>query len=606
TGTNLADATAVWTSFGGKATITDGKAAAALKIKLDVPKDAPVGFHAVRVATKRGVSNARLLCIDDLPPVAETATNRDLKSAQPVPVPCVVAGKADAEATDYFKVSVKAGQRVSFDLLGRRLGSAFDPQLTLLDAATGREIPHGFSNDAPGLQTDPRLSMKFDKAGDVVVAVRDVSYRGGADFAYRLRIGDFPCATVPLPMAAKAGTKAKVGFAGPYVEGAAAVEVTVPKDAESVQVAPKGPTGLHGWPVTLAVSDHDEALEKEPNDQPNQATRLTVPGGVTGRFEKKDDVDHYVFAAKKGQRLVVEAHTVEYGSPSDAVLTLKDAKGGQLQVTNPANPPRLDFTASADGDYTVVAEHLHSWGGVDEAYRVTVTPFRNDFALTLAIDRFNIAPGGEVAVPVFLTRAGYAGPIEVTVAGAKGVTGSVKMEGPAKPIAQPSAVLTLKADDAVSGVFDVRIVGKATVDGVAVERPASVRALVQTAMGSLPVPPREQYAQIGLGVTEKPPFTLSAKGPAVAEQGKPLKVTLSVVRQADFKGEVAVTLVPPVPGVTLPATKVAGDKTSLEATLAVANGAKLGAATLNFQGTAKHGGQDWSVRSAPVSVTVKK
>lgn len=606
TGTNLAEATAVWTSFGGKATITENKTPTTLKLKLEVPKDAPLGYHFVRVATKRGVSNPRLFCIDDLPEVIETSTNRDLKNAQPVSVPCVVVGKADAEATDYFKISVKAGQRVSFDLLGRRLGSTFDPQLTLLDAATGREIPNGFSNDAPGQQNDPRLSVKFEKAGDVVVAVRDVSYRGGPDFAYRLRIGDFPCATVPLPMAAKRGTKAMIGFAGLNVEGMTPMEVNIPKDSEAIQVAPKGASGLYGWPVILATSGLEEILEKEPNDQPSQSNRVPVPGAVTGRFEKKDDQDYYVFAAKKGQRLIIEAHTQEYGSPSDVVVTLKDAKGTQVQTSNPANPPRLDFTAAADGDYTVVVEHLHAWGGPDEAYRLTVTPFVNDFALTLAIDRFDIAPGGEVAIPLFLTRSGYNGPIEVSAVGLKDVTGSTKLEGAAKALPQPSGTLTLKAGDLTVGTYEFRIVGKATIDGVAVEREASVRAILQTNMGGLPLPPRDYFGRLALGVTEKPPFTLAATASPDAQQGKPLKVAFSVARVSDFTGEVVVTLVPPVPGFTLPATKLAGDKSTMEATLTVAGGAKAGPTTLNFQGAAKHMGRDWAVRATAVNVTVKK
>src|SRR5262249_40498863 len=159
--------------------------------------------------------------------------------------------------------------------------------------------------------------------------VRDVSYRGGDDFYYRLRIGDFPCATSPLPMAAKRGSKVSVRFAGPNVDGVAPVEVEVPSDptVTALQVAPKAGNGLYGWPVTLAASDLEEALEQEPNDEPAQANRVQIPSAITGRFEKKGDRDHYVFAAKKGQRLVIEAQTAELNSPTDVYLLLKDAKG---------------------------------------------------------------------------------------------------------------------------------------------------------------------------------------------------------------------------------------------------------------------------------------
>src|SRR5262249_13821143 len=144
------------------------------------------------------------------------------------PLPCVVVGKVAAESNDYYKITVTAGQRLSFDVLGRRLGGPIDPQITLLEAKTGRELPGAHSQDEPGLQTDCRLTYTFKDAGDVLIEIRDVSYRGGDDYLYRLRIGDFPCATTPLPMAAKRGTKATVQFGGPMVEGVKPVEVNVP------------------------------------------------------------------------------------------------------------------------------------------------------------------------------------------------------------------------------------------------------------------------------------------------------------------------------------------------------------------------------------------
>src|SRR5262249_23766371 len=151
----------------------------------------------------------------------------------------------------------------------------------------------------------------------------------------------------------------------------------------TLQVAPKGANGLHGWPVALHVSDLDESMEKEPNDVAAQATRVAVPGGVTGRFEKNDDVDHYVFAAKKGKRYVIEAKTLEHHSPSEVSMVLKNTKGAQLLATNPSLPTRLDFTAAEDGDFTLVVEHLHSWGGPDEVYRVTIRPYEPAFSLSL-------------------------------------------------------------------------------------------------------------------------------------------------------------------------------------------------------------------------------
>ena len=73
-----------------------GKDNAQLRVRMEVPKDAPLGFHGARLATTHGMSNLRLFCIDDLPQIMEVDSNRSKSTPQAVPIPCVVVGKADA------------------------------------------------------------------------------------------------------------------------------------------------------------------------------------------------------------------------------------------------------------------------------------------------------------------------------------------------------------------------------------------------------------------------------------------------------------------------------------------------------------------------------
>jgi hypothetical protein len=619
TGTNLAEPTGLWTSFPAKVTIptdaNNGKDNAKLRVRLEVPKEAPLGFHALRLATRRGVSNLRVFCIDDLPQVPEVAANnnRSFATAQPLTPPCVVAAKADAEVTDFFKVTVTAGQRLSFEVLGRRLGSAFSPQLTLYDGR-GRELPGGYSpaKDAPGCQDDPRLTYTFPAAGDYFVSVRDVSYAGGEDFYYRLRVGDFPCATAPLPLAAKRGSKVAVRFAGPAVDGVAPVEVHVPSGpaVEGVQVAPKGANGLHGWPVMLAVSDLDELLEKEPNNEPAKANRVPVPGAITGRFEQKGDVDHFVFAFQKGKRYVLAAHTHEHLLPTEVYLVLRDAKGGQVQASNPMVAPRLDFTAPADGDYTLSVEHLNYEFGPTEAYRLTVTPYRPEFDGSLQLDRFDVAAGGTVSIPVQATRRGYTGPIELSVVGPKGLSGKATIPaGAPKAPNQPAATLTVSAAaDLPPGPLVFQIEAKATIDGKPVAQFVSVRAaLSQQSFAGLPVPPRTLVTDVGLAVTDRQPFTLAVKFDAPsAAPGKPAPLTVTVTRGPGFTGEVALSAAGLPPNVKAALKNVPAGQTTAKAQLDVAAAAKPGQYPITVTGKAKHQGRDWAVNAPAVPLVIKK
>ncbi len=613
TGTNLAGPTQLWTSFPAKVTIptdmNNGKDNARLRVRLEVPKDAPLGYHTLRLATTRGLSNFRLFCIDDLPQVVEAATNRNKATPQALAVPAVVVGRLDAEATSYFKITIKAGQRLSFDVLGRRLGSLIDPQLTLLDARTGRELPDGFSNDAPGCQTDPRLTYTFKEAGDVLIAIRDVTYRGGPDFWYRLRIGDFPCATTPIPMAAKRGSTVSVSFAGPHVEGVAPVSVTVPTDpaVNTVWVAPRGASGLFGWPVALAVSDHDEVVEQEPNNEPAKANRVPVPGGITARFQEKGDVDHFVVALKKGQRYVIEATSHELGSPAEVYMVLRDAKGAQVAVTNPTLAPRLDYTAPADGDYVLAVEHLLYAFGPAESYRVTVTPFEVDFGLAAGIDRFDVPQGSVAPVAITAVRRGYTGPIDVSVVGPAGLTGQATIPaGPQLPPNVPAGILFLHAKaDLPLGAYPITIQGKATINGKAVVKLLSVRTVVQQQMGNLPYPPRQLVNQLGVAVTEKPPFTLTAAlDQPEAVRGQSAFVTVTATRATGFTDAITLApfgLPPTIPAVVKP---IPANQTSVKIELKPAVNAPLGTFPVTLTGRAKFQNRDFAVHSPPANLVL--
>jgi hypothetical protein len=614
TGSNLAEPTGLWTSFPAKATIptdgNNGKDNGKLLVRLEVPKDAPLGFHAIRLATRRGMSNLRLFCIDDLPQVIESATNHTPSMAQGVSVPCVVAGKADAETTDYFKFRVSAGQRLSFEILGRRLGSQFDPQLQILDA-NGRELPNAYSNDAPGLQTDARLTYTFKTAGEYLVAVRDVSYRGGDDFHYRVRIGDFPCATTTLPLAVKRGAKTEVRFAGPNVDGVAPVEVKAPTDPvfEFLSLAPRGANGLHGWPVYLALSDIEETLEDEPNDEAAKANRMLVPGAITARFQKKGDIDHFKFALKKGVRYIIDAQTHELGSPTEVYMTLRDAKGGQLQVSNPMREARLDFTPPADGDYMLQVEHLHLWGGPDEVYRVSITPFEPSFDLTVAVDRFNVEQGGKLSIPILAPRRDFGGSIEISAIGAKGISGTLAVAaGKAPPPNQPLGTLVVNVPpDVAIGPYAFQIQGKASVNGKSVVKLASVRTVVSQGLANLPLPPKNLLTSIGLAVTERPPFTLAAKLDAASYvPGKTATLTVTATRAPGFTAEIALSTSALPPGVTAMLKNVPANESEIKLTLTLTPQTKVGNVAITVMGKAKHQDREAMATAPPVTLVIKK
>ena len=258
-GANLVGATNLWTGFGAKVLSATATNASATKFQVSVPADAPVGIHAVRVASVNGVSSPVLLMVDDLPSVADAGTNTSAASAQPLAWPVAVDGAAVALGFKFYRVTVKAGDRLAIEAVAQRLGSKLDPVLRLLDLK-GREL--AFCDDESGLGGDCRLAHVFTAGGDYLIELRDISYSGGSDYRFRLRVGDFPLANLPFPAAVQAGAQSTFAFVGPQVDKLPPVTATAPADKTRLALAAKFPGGKSSAFVSALVSTTTEFSER--------------------------------------------------------------------------------------------------------------------------------------------------------------------------------------------------------------------------------------------------------------------------------------------------------------------------------------------------------
>lgn len=615
-GANLADPLALQLTLGATVTIpTDGKngkEAGKLLVKITPDKATGPGLHTMRLSTKKGTSNIRLVVTDEIPFVAKAEGVRKKETAPVIKPPCVLAGRADSEQADWYKLKARKGDRVVFEILGRRLGGAIDPQITLFDTR-GRELRAGHSNDAPGAQTDPRLVHTFAADGEFLVQVRDTSWRGGEDYPYLLRVGSFPVATCAFPLAITRGKTTTVGFAGPHVDGATPVPVAAPADpaVAAMDVVPRfGKDGSPGWPVSVMLSPFEELVEKEPNNESAQAQRIPVPCGVSGRFQTKGDADRYTFkAAAKDQRLIIEAQTADLGSPSEVLLTVFDSKGAKLAETNPTQAPRLDFKAPGPGDFTVLVEHLHLWGGPDEVYRLQVAPFEPGFDLTLDADRVDVRQEATAALPVKIVRRDYAGPVELSVSGPPGLsgTGTIAQGAPAKP-ADPAGSLTVACPAGFKlGMYPVKVVGKATINGKQVSVAAGTRPAVSTALGNLPVPPARLTGGVVVGVLDRAPYTLAAKiDSSTVAPGKEAKITVTLTRRDGYAEAVALSVAGLPANATADTPTIAKDKTEAVIVVKTKGNTPVGAPALIVNGKGKVDGADLTVAAPAVTLTIKK
>jgi hypothetical protein len=129
-------------------------------------------------------------------------------------------------------------------------------------------------------------------------------------------------------------------------------------------------------PRAFVVGDLAEVLEKEPNDDVDKAQRVELNSTINGTISTPTDVDYYVFAGKKGQRVLASCLSSSIDSRLLAAVELYDP-AGRLLTSNrnySGTDALLDATLPADGDYQVrVFCFTYTQGSPQHFYRLSIT-----------------------------------------------------------------------------------------------------------------------------------------------------------------------------------------------------------------------------------------
>ncbi|MGH7225172.1 MAG: PPC domain-containing protein, partial [Gemmataceae bacterium] len=128
-------------------------------------------------------------------------------------------------------------------------------------------------------------------------------------------------------------------------------------------------------PRAFVAGDLIEVLEKEPNNDVAQAQRVELNSTINGNMANPTDVDYYVFAGKKGQRVVFSCLSSSIDSRFHADLEVFGPNGrlayGRDYREHDAD---TDCTLPGDGDYYVrLFQFTHTQGTAEHYYRLSIT-----------------------------------------------------------------------------------------------------------------------------------------------------------------------------------------------------------------------------------------
>ncbi|OAI41305.1 hypothetical protein AYO40_03355 [Planctomycetaceae bacterium SCGC AG-212-D15] len=569
-----------------------------LKWKINVPADAPLGNHDLRIVNKYGISNARTFVVGDLNEVMEKEPNNDVPEAQRVEMNTTVNGAISAPTdVDYYVFAGKKGQRVVISCVTSSIDSRMNAGIEVFDAAD-RRLAENRNYQGDDALTD--VTLQAD--GDYYVRVFEFTHQqGNADHFYRLTITTGPWIDAVYPSSIEPGKAAQVTVYGRNLPGGKldptaivggrvletlGVTINATNDPAALsrltysgRISPpmagldgfeyrlKGPGGSSN-PYLLTYARAPVVLDNEKNDTLETVQVVTPPCEIVGRFEKKRDRDWYAFNAKKGDVYSIEGFSDRIGAPTDLAFSLMQLSAkatlgdfddnpetlGNKFFTRSNDPPRYRFEVKDDkgtGRYELMVRSQDGdvSAGPRHIYRLVIAPEKPDFHLIvmpadgIRPDAGQLYKGGNMYINALVWRHdNFNGPVAVSVEGLPaGVTCAPQVIGPGQ---REVALVLSAAPTANTGIAELKFKGTALVNGkseVREGRPASI---------TWAVPPQQNVPTLSrlersfmLAVCDNAPFNLTATiDNANLKPGDKANLTVKLTRLwPDFKANLAVS-----------------------------------------------------------------
>ena len=164
------------------------------------------------LVSEGGLSDVRCAQVDPFPTTPESEPNSTRKSAQSITLPATVTGVVEETDEDWFRVELKAGQRLSAEVVALPLGRyLFDALVELFDV-DGQRL--AISDDSHLLRQDPVISFVAPQDGEYFLRIREAAFGGDLDSRYRIHLGHYPRPTVAYPAGVQVDEPTKVRLLG--------------------------------------------------------------------------------------------------------------------------------------------------------------------------------------------------------------------------------------------------------------------------------------------------------------------------------------------------------------------------------------------------------
>jgi hypothetical protein len=440
-----------------------------VRLKITAGADAAPGDRAMRLLGPEGVTRPIHVFVSQYPVIHEKEPNNSPEESQAIELPAALLGRIDAPGdVDQFHFHAARGQKLIFDAHAARNGSPLELVATI-HSADGREMRTSLERRGG----DPVLIFDVPEEGDYRLRLRDLQYRGGGDYEYRILAGAIPYLETLLPSSGEPGATIAARAIGYNLGGADKITIDLTHSAPGrIEVRAKTPAGSSNA-MPFEVTELPQIVESESNNDIRTASAMTLPAEVSAHVDRPGDEDFFKFHLAYKQVVNLEVLAGRYGSPVTPLLQLRDSQGKVIESNDgtPEADARIVRELEA-GDYCASVRDLSYAGGEGYWYRLKAEPAMRvpqDFAVRFLPDAPRLHRGGNVPVWCEVKRLnGFKGDVTITP---EGLPSGVAPTGPIVLSPGASGWFTLAAaPDAALGAVPLRLRATAMVGNVPVTR----------------------------------------------------------------------------------------------------------------------------------------
>lgn len=441
-----------------------------IKLKLSAAPDAALGDRELRLIGPSGATHPIRAFVSQYLVIPDQEPNNLLAQAQEVALPATLVGRLDVPGdVDQFRFHALKGQQLVFDVHAIRLGSPLQPVATI-HAVNGREKPFRVEHR----EGDAIVLFDVPEDGPYVLRLRDLQYRGGGDYEYRIVAGQIPYLESLLPSSGEPGRIIEARAVGYNLGGGQKATIDLSMVPPGI-IPVRTKTDL-GWSneAPFEVTELPQTVESGSNDKLDRADAVSLPAEVSGRLDKFGAEGFFKFHLAYRQAVNLEVLAGRFGSPVMSLLQLRNAKGEVIESNDGTPDADARIARELDaGDYVASVRDLTYAGGTGHWYRLKIEPaaaIRPDFALRFLPDAPRLHRGGNVAIWCEVKRFnGFKGDVTISP---EGLPAGVSA-GPVTLGENASGWFTLAAaPDAALGTTALRLQGTATIGTVPITHDA--------------------------------------------------------------------------------------------------------------------------------------